>query len=76
MNGLILTILLIVLSLGTAVSVIFYSQSYLESITDFGAKTTIIAAVVTLLGTVFTGMITQLSSYYKDKRIASEKSGN
>jgi hypothetical protein len=73
MNDRIITIFLIALSLGTAVFVIFFSYYYLELIPDFSAKASVIVGLITLLGTVFTGMFTQLTSYYKDKRIASEK---
>lgn len=56
--------------------VIFLGNYFQSSLTDYTAKATILAGVITFLGTVFTALYSEISSYYKDRSSNSEKKWN
>ena len=71
-------IVLIGVGLGAGMLVIYLGNYFItsEKITDFAAKATILAGVLTFLGTAYTALYNEISSYYKDKTTNNEKKWN
>ena len=58
------------------VSIMFLTTiSYyaLIQITDFAAKATVAGASLTVIGTIFTTMISEISTYHKEKELRFQK---
>jgi hypothetical protein len=60
-------IVLMGVGLGAGMLVIYLGNYFItsEKITDFAAKATILAGVLTFLGTAYTALYNEISSYYK-----------
>jgi hypothetical protein len=69
---------LIGIGLGAGTAIIFIGNYFISSqqITDLAAKATILAGVLTFLGTIFTALYNEISSYYKDRSNNNEKKWN
>ena len=56
-----------------SVLVIFFSYSFILNLEDFSAKAAVIVGIIAFLGTIFTTLITELSSFYNRKKLILEK---